>query len=63
MSTPSLIIRTQTANRSSELVNRSSRLLAFGSPDAEGFTRDMGAELIALLAQVVERTAERWPVL
>ncbi len=38
-------------------------VLAFGSPDPEGFTRDMGAELVAFLARVVERTAERWPVL
>jgi len=38
-------------------------LLAFGSPDPEGFTGDMGAELVAFLARVVERTAERWPVL
>ena len=38
-------------------------VLAFGSPDPEGFTGDMGAELVAFLARVVERTAERWPVL
>jgi hypothetical protein len=38
-------------------------LLAFGSADPEGFTEDMGAELVAFLARVVERTAERWPVL
>lgn len=38
-------------------------LLAFGSPDPEGFTEDMGAELVAFLARVVERTAERWPLL
>lgn len=38
-------------------------LLAFGSTDPEGFTEDMGAELVAFLARVVERTAERWPVL
>ena len=38
-------------------------LLAFGSPDPEGFTEDMGAELVAFLARVVERTAERWPIL
>jgi uncharacterized protein YigA (DUF484 family) len=38
-------------------------LLAFGSADPEGFTPDMGSELIALLARVVERTAERWPLL
>ena len=38
-------------------------LLAFGSSDENGFTEDMGAELVAFLARVVERTAERWPVL
>ena len=38
-------------------------LLAFGAADPEGFTEDMGAELVAFLARVVERTAERWPVL
>jgi hypothetical protein len=38
-------------------------LLAFGSTDPEGFTEDMGTELVAFLARVVERTAERWPVL
>jgi uncharacterized protein len=38
-------------------------LLAFGSPDPNGFTEDMGAELVAFLARVVERTAERWPIL
>ena len=38
-------------------------VLAFGSSDPEGFTPDMGAELVAFLARVVERTAERWPVL
>jgi uncharacterized protein YigA (DUF484 family) len=37
-------------------------VLAFASAEAEGFTPDMGVELIALLARVVERTAERWPV-
>lgn len=35
-------------------------LLAFGSADPEGFTPDMGSELVAFLARVVERTAERW---
>lgn len=35
-------------------------LLAFASSDPEGFTPDMGAELVAFLARVVERTAERW---
>lgn len=38
-------------------------VLAFGSPDPEGFTPQMGAELVAFLARVVERTAERWPAL
>lgn len=38
-------------------------LLAFGSADPEGFTPDMGTELVSFLARVVERTAERWPVL
>lgn len=38
-------------------------VLAFGSKDLEGFTGDMGCELVALLARVLERTAERWPVL
>jgi len=38
-------------------------LIAFGSPDEDGFTEDMGAELVAFLARVMERTAERWPVL
>ena len=38
-------------------------VLAFGSDDPDGFTPDMGAELVAFLARVVERTAERWPAL
>ncbi|MBV9510240.1 MAG: DUF484 family protein [Caulobacteraceae bacterium] len=38
-------------------------VIAFGSPDPQGFTREMGAELVAFLARVTERTAERWPVL
>ncbi len=38
-------------------------LLAFGSSDPEGFTADMGSDLVAFLARVVERTAERWPIL
>lgn len=38
-------------------------LLAFGSSDPLGFTPEMGAELVAFLARVVERTAERWPLL
>jgi uncharacterized protein YigA (DUF484 family) len=38
-------------------------LLAFGSANPDEFTEDMGAELVAFLARVVERTAERWPIL
>jgi uncharacterized protein YigA (DUF484 family) len=38
-------------------------LLAFGAADADSFTAEMGAELIAFIARVIERTAERWPVL
>ena len=38
-------------------------LVAFGSSDYEGFSPDMGAELVAFVARVVERVAERWPVL
>jgi uncharacterized protein YigA (DUF484 family) len=38
-------------------------VLAFGSPDPDGFTAEMGAELVAFLGRVVERTAERWPVI
>ena len=38
-------------------------VLVFGSPEPGGFTGDMGAELVAFLARVVERMAERWPVL
>ncbi len=38
-------------------------VLAFGSSDPVGFTADMGAELVAFLARVIERTAERWPAL
>lgn len=36
-------------------------LIAFGSADPDGFTPDMGTELVTFLARVVERTAERWP--
>ena len=36
-------------------------LCAFGSTEPEGFTAAMGCELIAFIARVVERTAERWP--
>ncbi len=38
-------------------------LLAFASTEPDGFRPDMGAELVAFLARVVERTTERWPVL
>jgi uncharacterized protein YigA (DUF484 family) len=38
-------------------------LLAFGAADPESFTPEMGSELIAFIARVIERTAERWPVL
>jgi uncharacterized protein YigA (DUF484 family) len=38
-------------------------LVAFGSSEPEGFMPDMGAELVAFVARVVERVAERWPVL
>ncbi len=38
-------------------------LCAFGSPEADGFTPNMGCELVAFIARVVERTAERWPIL
>ncbi len=37
-------------------------VLAFGSPEPDGFSLDMGAELTSFLARVAERTAERWPV-
>ncbi len=36
---------------------------AFGSPEADGFAPNMGCELVAFIARVVERTAERWPIL
>lgn len=38
-------------------------LCAFGSSEPEGFTAHMGCELVAFIARVVERTAERWPIL
>jgi len=38
-------------------------LLVFGSSNPDDFTPEMGAELVAFLARVVERTAERWPLL
>ncbi len=36
---------------------------AFGSSEEDGFTPTMGCELVAFIARVVERTAERWPIL
>ena len=36
---------------------------AFGSAEVDGFTPTMGCELVAFIARVVERTAERWPIL
>jgi uncharacterized protein YigA (DUF484 family) len=38
-------------------------IIAFGSSEEDAFTPDMGTELVSFLARVVERTAERWPVL
>ena len=38
-------------------------LCAFASSEEEGFTPGMGCELVAFIARVVERTAERWPIL
>lgn len=38
-------------------------VVAFGAADANAFQPEMGAELVAFVARVVERTAERWPVL
>jgi|GEM_PF-104591 len=38
-------------------------ILTFGSHNPDDFTPEMGAELVAFLARVVERTAERWPLL
>jgi uncharacterized protein len=38
-------------------------LVAFGSNDFDGFSPEMGAELVAFVARVVERVADRWPVL
>lgn len=37
-------------------------LVAFGASDPDAFSPSMGVELIAFLARVIERTAERWPV-
>lgn len=42
---------------------RREAVLAFGSTDPEAFMPDMGTELVNFLGRVVERTAERWPVL
>ena len=36
-------------------------LLAFGSNDYDGFTRDMGNELVLFLSRAVECVANRWP--
>jgi uncharacterized protein YigA (DUF484 family) len=41
----------------------SAGILCFGSSDPDAFSPDMGIELIAFIARVVERTAERWPIL
>ena len=38
-------------------------ILCFGAADPQTFLPDMGVELIAFIARMVERTAERWPVL
>jgi uncharacterized protein YigA (DUF484 family) len=38
-------------------------VLAFGSTAPDAFAPDMGHDLIAFIARVVERTAERWPAL
>ena len=38
-------------------------LCAFGSPEADGFTPEMGCELAAFVTRVVERMGERWPVM
>ncbi|MGA9659335.1 MAG: DUF484 family protein [Asticcacaulis sp.] len=38
-------------------------LVSFGSSDYDGFSPDMGAELVAYVARVVERVADRWPVM
>ncbi len=36
-------------------------VLAFGAADGAAFTPDMGPDLVAFLARVTERMAERWP--
>ena len=38
-------------------------ILAFAAADEKTFEPDMGAELVDFLARVVERMAERWPVI
>lgn len=38
-------------------------LCAFGSSEPEGFTPVMGCELVSFLTRVIERMAERWPIL
>jgi uncharacterized protein YigA (DUF484 family) len=40
-----------------------SGLIAFGSPDPDGFTPQMGSELVGFLARVAERLVERWQIL
>lgn len=57
------VIRSMALVRMAVWEPRREALIAFGSKDPEGFTPDMGAELVNFLARVVERTAERWPVL
>jgi uncharacterized protein YigA (DUF484 family) len=37
-------------------------VLALASTDPAAFTADMGEDLVAFLARVLERTAERWPL-
>jgi uncharacterized protein YigA (DUF484 family) len=37
-------------------------VIAFGSPDPEGFTPQMGSDLVGFLARVAERIAERWQI-
>jgi uncharacterized protein YigA (DUF484 family) len=41
----------------------SAGILCFGSSEIDAFSPDMGVELIVFIARVVERTAERWPIL
>ena len=37
-------------------------VIAFGSPDPEGFTPQMASDLVGFLARVAERIAERWQI-